>query len=58
MPELPLKEGDRIKVGNHLFRFSMMDDLEIDAAVAFAEAGHWEQIEDLERFVLMDEVPE
>jgi pyruvate dehydrogenase E1 component alpha subunit len=33
-------------------------DLEIDAAVAFAEAGHWEQIEDLERFVLMDKVPE
>jgi DNA-binding winged helix-turn-helix (wHTH) protein len=32
MPELPLKEGDRIKVGNHLFRFSMMDDLEIEAA--------------------------
>jgi pyruvate dehydrogenase E1 component alpha subunit/2-oxoisovalerate dehydrogenase E1 component len=33
-------------------------DLEIDAAVAFAEAGRWETIEDLERFVLMDKVPE
>lgn len=33
-------------------------DAEIDAAVAFAEAGTWEKVEDLERFVLMDEVPE
>ena len=27
-------------------------------AVAFAEAGTWESVEDLERFVLMDEVPQ
>jgi pyruvate dehydrogenase E1 component alpha subunit len=31
-------------------------DAEIDAAVAFAEAGTLEPVEDLERFVLMDEV--
>jgi TPP-dependent pyruvate/acetoin dehydrogenase alpha subunit len=30
---------------------------EIDAAVAFAEAGTWEDVADLERFVLMDDVP-
>jgi TPP-dependent pyruvate/acetoin dehydrogenase alpha subunit len=29
---------------------------EIDAAVAFAEAGSLEPLDDLERFVLMDEV--
>lgn len=33
-------------------------DAEIDAAVAFAEQGQWEKVDDLERFVLMDEVPE
>ena len=32
-------------------------DAEIDAAVAFAEAGTWEPVEDLERFVTMDHVP-
>ena len=30
---------------------------EIEAAVAFAEAGAFESVEDLERFVTMDEVP-
>jgi len=33
-------------------------DEEIEAAVAFAEAGSWESLEDLERFVLMDTVPQ
>lgn len=32
-------------------------DAEVEAAVAFAEAGQWEKVEELERFVLMDEVP-
>ncbi|MCB2073903.1 MAG: pyruvate dehydrogenase (acetyl-transferring) E1 component subunit alpha [Novosphingobium sp.] len=32
-------------------------DAEIEEAVAFAEAGTWEDVDDLERFVLMDEVP-
>jgi pyruvate dehydrogenase E1 component alpha subunit len=31
---------------------------EIDAAVAFAEAGTWEPVEQLERFVTMDRVPQ
>ncbi len=31
---------------------------EIDAAVAFAEAGTWEPVEELERFVIMDRVPQ
>jgi pyruvate dehydrogenase E1 component alpha subunit len=33
-------------------------DAEIEEAVAFAEAGKWEEAGDIERFVLMDEVPE
>jgi DNA-binding winged helix-turn-helix (wHTH) protein len=32
MPELPIHDGDRIKVGDHLFRFSLMDDLELEAS--------------------------
>ncbi len=31
---------------------------EIDAAVAFAEAGTWEPVEELERFITMDRVPQ
>lgn len=33
-------------------------EAEIEEAVAFAERGTWESVEDLERFVLMDAVPE
>jgi pyruvate dehydrogenase E1 component alpha subunit len=33
-------------------------DAEVEAAVAFAEAGTWENEADLERFVQMDEVPQ
>ncbi|RWM22776.1 pyruvate dehydrogenase (acetyl-transferring) E1 component subunit alpha [Mesorhizobium sp.] len=33
-------------------------EAEIGKAVAFAEQGQWEKIEELERFVLVDEVPE
>ena len=33
-------------------------DAEIDAAVAFAEAGTLEPVEELERFVMMKEVPQ
>ena len=32
-------------------------DTEVAAAVAFAEAGTWESVDELERFVTMDEVP-
>jgi TPP-dependent pyruvate/acetoin dehydrogenase alpha subunit len=31
---------------------------EIANAVAFAEAGTWESVDDLERFTLMDQVPQ
>jgi pyruvate dehydrogenase E1 component alpha subunit len=31
---------------------------EIDAAVAFAEAGTWEPVEELERFTIMERVPQ
>lgn len=31
---------------------------EVEAAVAFAEAGTWEPVEELERFLLMEAVPE
>ncbi len=31
---------------------------EVDKAVAFAEAGTWEPVEELERFTIMDRVPE
>ncbi len=31
---------------------------EIEAAVAFAEAGTWEPVEELERFTIMDRVPQ
>ena len=31
---------------------------EVDAAVAFAEAGTWEPVEELERFTIMDRVPQ
>jgi pyruvate dehydrogenase E1 component alpha subunit len=31
---------------------------EIDAAMAFAESGTWEKVEDLERFAIMDRVPQ
>ncbi len=32
--------------------------VEVDAAVAFAEAGTWEPVEELERFTIMDRVPQ
>ena len=31
---------------------------EVDAAVAFAEAGTWEPVEELEQFTIMDRVPQ
>ena len=33
-------------------------DAEVQAAAGFAEAGTWESVDDLERFTLMDEVPQ
>lgn len=40
-----------------LRRMEAAVEAEIDVAVEFAENGRWESVEDLERFVLMDEVP-
>ncbi|SDA38642.1 pyruvate dehydrogenase (acetyl-transferring) E1 component subunit alpha [Mesorhizobium qingshengii] len=51
-------EENHMLSAEELKRIEDQVDVEIDAAVAFAEAGQWEKVEDLERFVLMDEVPE
>jgi len=45
-----LHEADRSRIETEVAR-------EVDAAVAFAEAGAWEPLEQLEQFVLMDKVP-
>jgi pyruvate dehydrogenase E1 component alpha subunit len=52
-----LQENHMLSRGD-LARIETEVEAEIDEAVAFAEAGTWEPVEDLERFVLMDEVPE
>jgi pyruvate dehydrogenase E1 component alpha subunit len=41
-----------------LRRIATEVDAEIEAAVAFAESGTWEPLEELERFTLMSEVPQ
>ena len=42
---------------DELSRIEADVDGELAEAVAFAEASDWEQVEDLERFAIMDEVP-
>jgi pyruvate dehydrogenase E1 component alpha subunit len=42
---------------DELSRIEAEVDAELEEAVAFAEAGTWEPVEELERFTLMDEVP-
>ena len=51
-------EDNHMLSADDLARIEADIDAEIEEAVAFAEAGEWEPVEDLERFVLMDEVPE
>ncbi|MCH4558882.1 pyruvate dehydrogenase (acetyl-transferring) E1 component subunit alpha [Mesorhizobium jarvisii] len=51
-------EENHMLSAEELKRIEDQVDVEIDAAVTFAEAGQWEKVEDLERFVLMDEVPQ
>jgi pyruvate dehydrogenase E1 component alpha subunit/2-oxoisovalerate dehydrogenase E1 component len=51
-------EQNHMLSGEELKQIEASVDAEIDAAVAFAEQGQWEKVDDLERFVLMDEVPE
>jgi len=48
----------RLMSAAELARIEAEVDAEIEEAVAFAEAGSWESVEDLERFVQMDEVPQ
>jgi len=43
---------------DELSRIATEVDAEIDEAVAFAEAGTWEPVEELERFTVMQEVPQ
>jgi TPP-dependent pyruvate/acetoin dehydrogenase alpha subunit len=38
-------------------RLEQAADAEVAAAVEFAEAGSWESVDDLERFVTLEEVP-
>ena len=45
-----LHDADRTRIDAEVAR-------EVDAAVAFAEAGQWEALDQLESFVLMDKVP-
>jgi len=45
-----LHDADRTRIDAEVAR-------EVDAAVAFAEAGQWEPLDQLESFVLMDKVP-
>ena len=59
----PIPRLQRWLLETHMITEADIADLEtkvaaeIDEAVAFAEAGTWEDVADLERFVLMDEVP-
>ena len=48
----------RLMSADELAAIEAAVDEEIAHAAAFAEAGSWESVEDLERFVLMDEVPQ
>lgn len=50
-------EANRLIHGEEVSRIETEVDTEIAAAVAFAEAGTFEPVEDLERFVTMDRVP-
>ncbi|HHZ08978.1 MAG TPA: pyruvate dehydrogenase (acetyl-transferring) E1 component subunit alpha, partial [Rhizobiales bacterium] len=51
-------EENRMASAEELRAIEAGVDAEIEEAVAFAEKGTWENVEDLERFVLMDEVPQ
>ena len=59
----PIKRFADWSIGASLLHKTGITDLEnaaaaeVDRAVAFAEAGGWEPVADLERFVLMDKVP-
>jgi TPP-dependent pyruvate/acetoin dehydrogenase alpha subunit len=48
---------DGVLSDDDLFRFEAEVAEEIDAAIAGAEAGTWEPVEDLERFVYSEDRP-
>lgn len=48
---------NHMMTGEELAAIEAEIDAEVEAAVAFAEAGTWEDVAELERFVRMDEVP-
>lgn len=51
-------EENRMISADEMREIEAAVEAEVEEAVAFAEQGRWEEVEDLERFVLMDEVPE
>lgn len=50
-------EGSHLVFDDEVAKLETAAEAEVAAAIEFAEAGHFEALEDLERFVTMDEVP-
>jgi pyruvate dehydrogenase E1 component alpha subunit len=50
-------ENSHLVFDDEVAKLEAAAEAEVAAAIAFAEAGHFEGLEDLERFVTMDEVP-
>ena len=50
-------ESSHLVFDDEVAKLEAAAEAEVSAAIAFAEAGHFEALEDLERFVVMDEVP-
>jgi pyruvate dehydrogenase E1 component alpha subunit len=50
-------EGSHLVFDDEVAKLEAAAEAEVSAAIEFAEAGHFEALEDLERFVTMDEVP-
>ncbi|MBX9604977.1 MAG: pyruvate dehydrogenase (acetyl-transferring) E1 component subunit alpha [Gammaproteobacteria bacterium] len=50
-------ENSHLAFDDEVARLEADAEAEVTAAIEFAEAGHLEALEDLERFVVMDEVP-
>ncbi|MCC6707402.1 MAG: pyruvate dehydrogenase (acetyl-transferring) E1 component subunit alpha [Gammaproteobacteria bacterium] len=50
-------ESSHLVFDDEVAKLEAAAEEEVSAAIAFAEAGHFEALEDLERFVVMDEVP-
>jgi pyruvate dehydrogenase E1 component alpha subunit len=50
-------ENSHMVFDDEVVKLEAAAEAEVAAAIAFAEAGHFEALDDLERFVTMDEVP-